>query len=83
VPIPVPTMPARDRPSRRGILRGPGDLYVFARYQHVEAVDPAEAVAGCGRRCAVNHCQPRLLLVAELAPIADTGAGDPGICNGP
>jgi hypothetical protein len=24
-----------------------------------------------------------LLLVAELDPIADAGAGDPGICNGP
>jgi hypothetical protein len=36
-----------------------------------------------GDGCAANHYQPRLLLVAELAPIADTEAGDPGICNGP
>jgi hypothetical protein len=25
----------------------------------------------------------RVLLMAELDPIADAGAGDPGICNGP
>jgi hypothetical protein len=36
-----------------------------------------------GDDCAANHFQPRLLLVAELARIADTEAGDPGICNGP
>jgi hypothetical protein len=36
-----------------------------------------------GDGCAANHFQPRLLLVAELAQIADTEAGDPGICNGP
>jgi hypothetical protein len=38
---------------------------------------------GAGDGCAANHCQPRLLLVAELDQIADAGAGDPGICNGP
>jgi hypothetical protein len=36
-----------------------------------------------GDGCAANHFQPRLLLMAQLAPIADAGAGDPGICNGP
>jgi hypothetical protein len=37
--------------------------------------------AGDGR--AADHFQPSLLLAAELDPIADAGAGDPGICNGP
>jgi hypothetical protein len=36
-----------------------------------------------GGGCAASHFQPGLLLVAELTPIADTEAGDPGICNGP
>ena len=30
-----------------------------------------------------DHCQPGLLWAAELDQIADAGAGDPGICNGP
>ena len=33
--------------------------------------------------CTADHCQPGLRLAAELDPIADAGAGDPGICNGP
>jgi hypothetical protein len=33
--------------------------------------------------CTADHCQPGLRLTAELDPIADTEAGDPGICNGP
>ena len=37
---------------------------------HIRLRSPA---AGDG--CAANHCQPRLLLVARLAQIADTGAG--------
>ena len=36
-----------------------------------------------GDGCAANHCQPRLLLVAELAPIADAGAGSCGESYGP
>jgi DNA polymerase len=43
---------------------------------------PRKRSPGAGDGCAANHCQPRLLLVAELAPIADTGAGDTGIGNG-
>jgi hypothetical protein len=43
----------------------------------------SEAVAGAGDGCTADHCQPGLLVVAELAPIADAGAGDRGICNGP
>jgi hypothetical protein len=38
---------------------------------------------GAGDGCAASHSQPRLQLMAELAQIADAGAGDPGICNGP
>jgi hypothetical protein len=38
---------------------------------------------GAGDGCTASHSQPRLLLMAELAPISDAGAGDPGICNGP
>jgi hypothetical protein len=38
---------------------------------------------GAGDGCAADHCQPCLQLVAELAPIADHGTGDRGICNGP
>ena len=33
--------------------------------------------------CIADHCQPGLRLATELDPIADAGAGDPGICNGP
>jgi hypothetical protein len=38
---------------------------------------------GAGDGCTASHSQPRLLLMAQLAQIADAGAGDPGICNGP
>jgi len=46
------------------------------------------AFLGSGRRiagdgCTADHCQPGLRLAAELDPIADAGAGDPGFCNGP
>jgi hypothetical protein len=44
---------------------------------------PPKRSPGAGGGCTASHCQPRLLLMAELAPIADAGAGDPGICNGP
>jgi hypothetical protein len=36
-----------------------------------------------GDGCTAHPCQPGLLLVTELAPVADAGAGDHGICNGP
>jgi hypothetical protein len=36
-----------------------------------------------GGGCTAGHCQPGLILVARLAPIADAGAGDRGICNEP
>jgi hypothetical protein len=36
-----------------------------------------------GDGCTTGHCQPGLLLAAELDRIADAVAGDPGICNGP
>jgi hypothetical protein len=36
-----------------------------------------------GDGCTADHCQPGLRLAAELDPIADAGASDPGICNGP
>ena len=36
-----------------------------------------------GDGCTADHCQPGLRLAAGLDPIADAGAGDPGICNGP
>ena len=44
---------------------------------------PPKRSPGAGDACTADHCQPRLLLVAELDPIADAGAGEPGICNGP
>jgi hypothetical protein len=44
---------------------------------------PPKRSPDAGDGCAANHSQPRLLLMAELVPIADAGAGDPGICNGP
>ena len=44
---------------------------------------PSKRSPDAGDSCAANHSQPGLLLVAELTQIADTEAGDPGICNGP
>src|SRR6516225_7954353 len=44
---------------------------------------PLKRSLGAGDGCTASHSQPRLLLMAELAPISDAGAGDPGICNGP
>jgi hypothetical protein len=44
---------------------------------------PPKRSPGAGDGCAAGHSQPRLLLMAELAQIADARAGDPGICNGP
>jgi hypothetical protein len=44
---------------------------------------PRKRSPGAGDGCTAGHCQPGLILVAELAPIADAGAGDRGICNGP
>ena len=43
---------------------------------------PPKRSPGAGDGCIAGHCQPGLLLAAELTPIADTGASDPGICNG-
>jgi hypothetical protein len=51
-------------------VRGDGS---FPRKRSPDAVDG----------CSADHCQPGLRLAAELDPIADAGAGDPGICNGP
>jgi len=42
---------------------------------------PPKRSPGAGDGCTASHSQPRLLLMAELAPISDAGAGDPGICN--
>jgi hypothetical protein len=39
---------------------------------------PRKRSPGAGDGCTASHCQPGLLLVAELDPIADAGAGDPG-----
>ena len=44
---------------------------------------PPKRSPDAGDGCTASHCQPRLLLMAQLAQIADAGAGDPGICNGP
>jgi hypothetical protein len=44
---------------------------------------PRKRSPDAGDGCTADHCQPGLLLVAELTPIADAGAGDPVICNGP
>jgi hypothetical protein len=44
---------------------------------------PRKRSPGAGDGCAADHCQPCSQLVAELASIADHGAGDLGICNGP
>ena len=38
---------------------------------------PPKQSLGAGDGCAASHSQPRLLLMAELAPISDAGAGDP------
>jgi hypothetical protein len=35
-----------------------------------------------GDGCTTDHCQPGLLLAAELAQIADIGAGDPASATG-
>jgi hypothetical protein len=35
------------------------------------------------KRLREELAEPGLLLTAELDQIADAGAGDPGICNGP
>jgi tripartite-type tricarboxylate transporter receptor subunit TctC len=43
---------------------------------------PRKRSPGAGDGCAADHCQPGLLLVAELAPIADA-AGGRGICKRP
>jgi hypothetical protein len=37
---------------------------------------PRKRSPDAGDGCAADHFQPRLLLVAELAQIADAGAGD-------
>jgi hypothetical protein len=42
---------------------------------------PRKRSPDAGDGCTADYCQPGLLLVAELARIADTEAGDPGICN--
>src|ERR1700746_3570954 len=44
---------------------------------------PRKRSPGAGDGCTASHCQPGSRLVAELDRIADAGAGDPGICNGP
>jgi hypothetical protein len=44
---------------------------------------PGKRSLGAGDGCTADHCQPGWILVAELAPIADAGVGDRGICNGP
>jgi tripartite-type tricarboxylate transporter receptor subunit TctC len=44
---------------------------------------PRKRSPGASDGCAADHCQPGLLLVAELAPIADAAGGGCGICNGP
>jgi hypothetical protein len=44
---------------------------------------PPKRSPNAGDGCAANHFQPGLLLVAELDPIVDAGAGELGICNGP
>jgi hypothetical protein len=61
-------------------------LRVRQRHQTMSATTAAFLRSGrlaAGDGCAANHFQPHLLLVAQLAPIADTGVGDSGICNGP
>jgi hypothetical protein len=42
---------------------------------------PRKRSPDAGDGCTADHCQPGLLLAAELAPIADAGADDHGICN--
>jgi putative ABC transport system substrate-binding protein len=44
---------------------------------------PRKRSPDAGDGCAANHFQPRLRLAAELDQIADAGAGELGICNGP
>jgi hypothetical protein len=44
---------------------------------------PPKRSPGAGPGCAADHCQPGLRLAAEVAPIADAGAGDYDICTGP
>jgi hypothetical protein len=44
---------------------------------------PPKRSPDAGDGCTADQCQPGLLLAAELGRIADAGAGDPGICNGP
>jgi hypothetical protein len=54
----------------RGHVRGDGSF-------------PRKRSPGAGDGGAANHCQPRLLLMAQLSQLADAGVGYPGICNGP
>jgi hypothetical protein len=57
---------------------------VTFRQHHIKKARVAvELPPDAGDGCAANHFQPGLLLVAELAAIADTEAGNPGICNRP
>jgi hypothetical protein len=44
---------------------------------------PRKRSPDAGDGCTADHGQPGLRLAAELDPIADAGAGDPGICIGP
>jgi hypothetical protein len=44
---------------------------------------PRKRSLGAGDGFTADHCQPCLILLAELAPIADAGVGDRGICKGP
>jgi hypothetical protein len=44
---------------------------------------PRKRSPDAGDGCTADHRQPGLRLAAELDAIADAGAGDPGICNGP
>ena len=61
-----------------------GELLNSGTPNHVrdEGSFPRKPSPSVGDGCAADHCQPGLLLTTELDPIADAGAGDPGICNG-
>jgi hypothetical protein len=64
----------------------PSSQRVFQQQKMMSAMTAAFLRIGRRMRAtfaAADHCQPGLLLVAELAQIADAGNDYFGICNGP
>jgi hypothetical protein len=70
------TLATHSRLSATGQSEAPNHVRIDGSFPRKRSLD-----AGDG--CTAGHCQPCSQLVAELAPIADHGAGNRGICSGP